>query len=202
MTWKWWFYSGEVVKNVYFWNIPSGVIVFPNSLSFCKGWDSLRCAVRTCDHEGIRISITITNIPTSPSSGSSSRSHQQPQQKWQAHTNVVLLFGLYYCHDSPEHQVSSKSTFCELRLVAAHFMSQRGFIVFSNVFIRLIVLSWMGQAFTNKVLNQTVKYISIYSLLPQVLRCSSNYQSSTAFRRGTGCNRPITFWWPLPFARS
>ena len=119
--------------------------------------------MRTCDHEGIRISITITNIPTSPSSGSSSsssssRSHQQPQQKWQAHKNVVLLFGLYYCHDSPEHQVSSKSTFCELRLVAAHFMSQRGFIVFSNVFIRLIVLSWMGQAFTNKVLNQKVIY--------------------------------------------
>ena len=91
--------------------------------------------MRRCDHEGIRISITITNIPTSPSSGSSSsRSHQQPQQKWQAHKNVVLLFGLYYCHDSPEHQVSSKSTFCEPRLVAAHFMSQRGFIVFSNVF--------------------------------------------------------------------
>ncbi len=120
-------------QNVYFWNTPlaKGVIIFPKSLSFCKGWDSLCCAVRRCDHEGIRISITITNIPTSPSSGtSSSRMHQQPQQKWQAHKNVVLLFGLYYCHDSPEHQVSSKSIFCELRLVAAHFMSQRGFIVF------------------------------------------------------------------------
>ena len=57
--------------------------------------------------------------------------------------NVVLLFGLYYCHDSPEHQVSSKSTFCELRLVAAHFMSQRGFIVFSNVlYVLLFCHGW------------------------------------------------------------
>ena len=72
----------------------------------------------------------------------------------------------------------------------------KGFYRFSNVFIRLIVLPWMGEEFSNKVMNQK------FSLLPQVLRCSSNSQSSTAFRRGTGCKMPITFRRPFSFARS
>ena len=95
---------------------------------------------RTRDHEGIRISIT--NIPTttstSPSSGSSSssRRYRLPYQKWQAHKHVVLLLGSTIAMT----QVSSKNTFSELRLVAAHFISRWGVIYrFSNVFILGVV---------------------------------------------------------------
>ena len=75
VTWTWWCYSGEVgkKKNVDFCNTPSGVIVFLQGMRF-----SVLRYVRRCDHEGFRISITITNIPTTtstnPDSGSSSSS--------------------------------------------------------------------------------------------------------------------------------
>ena len=74
-------------------------------------------------------------------------------QKWQAHKHVVFV---------------TKTDWWPV-----------GSYRFSNGFICLIVLSGMGQAFANKVMNQRLK---ILSLLPQVLKCSSNSQSSTAFR--------------------
>ena len=99
--------------------------------------------VHTCAHEG-SISTTITNIPTttstsprsSSSGSSSSRRHQQRHQKWQAHKIVVLLFGLYYCHDSP----FSKINFRELTLVAAYCKSPWRIIIFW-----MLLHSWFGQ---------------------------------------------------------
>ena len=117
----------------------------------------MRCTllryVRTCDHEGISITITVTNISTTTStsprsSSSSSRRHQQRYQKWQAHKNVVLFFGLYCCHDSLEHQVSSTIAFCELRLVAAHFK------VHGELQLLFNALYFLGHSFANKVMNQ------------------------------------------------
>ena len=64
-------------------------------------------------------------------------------------------FGLNYRHDSLEHQLSSKTTFCQLRLFAAYFISLSGaigVILSYNSYL----LPWMGQAFDNKVMNQSV----------------------------------------------
>ena len=92
-----------------------------------------------------------------------------------------------------------KDHFSWLRLVAAHFISQWGVIVFPMLSYVLSFCHGWDRHWPTRSWIKSWKYF-LYCLC--CVRCSSNSQSSTAFRWGTGCNRPITFWRPLSFARS
>ena len=83
--------------------------------------------------------------PSASGAGSSAEWRQQGNEQ----------FGLDYCHDSLEHRLSSKTTFCQPRLFAAYFTSPSGAIGVVLSYISYL-LPWMGQAFDNKVTNQSV----------------------------------------------
>ena len=175
VTWTRWCYSGEVVKKCWLLQYTLGVIVFPNSLSFCNGWGSLCCAdVRTRDHEGIRISMTITNAnitqpltSTSPSSGSSRR-HQPAIPEVASTQTCGSPFWASLLSWLTGTSGVFKDHFSWLRLVAAHFISQCGVAVsFSQCFQYVLSFChWMGQAFYQQGHESKVVINQIFSLLP------------------------------------
>ena len=127
----------RISKNLHdFCNRPSGVLVF---LIFVIvfGRDEIALCQATCVHEGIRISITITPIPTATTTNPGSSSREVPAAQGSSsntssceHIRVWLCFCTPMAMTPRRARVFSKNTLCYERLSCLlHYPSRFGHFI-------------------------------------------------------------------------